>query len=195
MRIESKSCWQGRSGSANFSKLLPRRPGCVPNFLVRRPRRGKPSNRGSRSSGSFRFSIRWRAGRWRPLSASGIRPGSLRFRRRPQRIRSLLASRQRFEQQHGVGRDQRGAAMKRFANDFRIFCGHSRTVCNRKIRLAARQGNCRTGVHLPPRSWDSTAASIIARVRMPSSDPGTRAMNGSCGSPSLRAMIAQAKSA
>ena len=41
--------------------------GCISFSLVRRLRRGKPSNRGSRPSGCFRCSIRLRAGRWRPL--------------------------------------------------------------------------------------------------------------------------------
>ena len=35
--------------------------------MVRRLRRGQPSNRGSRSSGPSRCSIRRRAGRWHPL--------------------------------------------------------------------------------------------------------------------------------
>ena len=48
--------------------------GCIPFFVVRRLRRGRPSNQGSRPSGCCRCSIRRRAGRWRPPSTSGIPP-------------------------------------------------------------------------------------------------------------------------
>ena len=45
--------------------------GCVSCFSVRRLRRDRPSNRGSRPSDCFRCSIRLRARCWRPLSTSG----------------------------------------------------------------------------------------------------------------------------
>ena len=109
------------------------------HFLVRRLRRDKPSNRGSRANASFRGSIRRRAGRWRPLSTSGpdffnrfptmclqvfsTTPdptGNPRLRQRSQRIRSALASQQEMQAAAG-SRHSSGFAHMKIGNREQLF--------------------------------------------------------------------------
>ena len=70
-----KASYAVKAGEPNDLGQLKAKPrGCIPFSLVMRLRRDKPFIRGSRAGGCFRGSILWRAGRWRPLSTSGIPP-------------------------------------------------------------------------------------------------------------------------